>query len=93
MIGKLQKEILGLEFLCNAFAINEIDHRRAFFVPSCLLTRNFAQKSMPKIGKMALGMVQFSNPNVIRNLRRTGSPGGDFSTNTPLSFLTTSAPD
>src|SRR5208282_3903040 len=87
LIGKLQKEILQGKRTYNPFNINNIYKRRAFLMPSCPLAHDFAQKSMPKIGKVALILVQFCNPNVIRNLRLRGRAGPGFFNKKPVGVL------
>ena len=53
-------------------------------MPSCLFVPDFAQKSVPKIGKHALILVQSVNSNGLNTLSPEGGSGGVFFNKIPI---------
>src|ERR1700722_404461 len=78
------------DFIGNLLIFSSLAWRCACRLPSCLLAANFAQKSVPKIGKICTILGAVPNLNDMNTLSAISRSSRDFSTKTPLSFLTTS---
>ena len=68
---------------------SRLTRRCARSQPSCLFAALFAQKSVPKIGKICTILGAICNLNMLNTLWPTGRFFWDFSTKTLLSILTT----
>jgi len=77
------------DFIAKQFYFNDIHYRCACRLPSCLFAANFAQKSVPKIGKICTILGAVCNLNVLNTLSKSAGSFGTFSTKSPLSILTT----
>lgn len=85
----VSQRLADVNFDNNYFYFNNIHRRCACSVPRCQFVVNFAQKSVPKIGKRGTVLGAICNLNELNILWATGRSFGDFSTKTPLSILTT----